>query len=130
MRAAGVAVLILVFLAFLQAPLLAARVEHDLPQEFGFYAKTAKGFQRILPNIIFDEDGVLYIESNSPPQFALSDIEYFLIYGKRDVTYLTLNPMLFFQQSPLGKLRFVLGREIPIEHYHIQQTKGHGAPPG
>lgn len=110
-----IAVLTLVLLLFLCPVAPAAKQVEDQPKEFGLYAKTGKGIQRIIPNIIFDQEGLLYIESNAPQQFPLNGVKHFLLYGKRDVTYLTLNPMLFFQQSPLGKMRFVLGKDIPIE---------------
>jgi|WetSurMetagenome_2_1015567.scaffolds.fasta_scaffold261354_2 hypothetical protein len=122
MRPAKVITLVIAVLVLLCAPALAAKQDQELPKDFGFYAKTGKGFQRIIPNIIFDQDGLLYIESNEPPHFSLNEIEYFLVYGKRDVTYLTLNPLLFVRQSPLGKMRFVFGKDIAIEVKKMGET--------
>lgn len=115
MTSLRITVLVVAILTFLCTSGLAAKPDHELPKDFGLYAKTEKGFQRIMPNIIFDQDGLLYIESNGPQQFSLKEIQYFLFYGKHNVRYLTLNPLLFYQQSPLGKMRFVFGKEIPIE---------------
>lgn len=115
MRYIRIAVLVLAMLSILFTAVLAAKRDQELPNEFGLYARTNKGLQRIVPNIIFDNEGVLYIESNEPQHFSLNSLEHFLIYGKKDVTYLTLNPLLFYQQSPLGRTRFVLGKEIPID---------------
>jgi hypothetical protein len=85
------------------------------PKEFGVYIKTQKALQRLMPNIVFDEKGILFIETNNPPHFLLKDIEYFVVYGKYDIKVLTMNPLLFIQQSPLGKTRFVFGKDIGIE---------------
>jgi hypothetical protein len=115
MRSAKNIILILAVLSLLCTPAFAAKEDQETPKEFGLYAKTTKGLHRITPNIIFDQDGVLYIESNEPQRFPLNAIQHFVIYGKQDITYLTLNPLLFFQQSPLGRTRFVLGKDIPIE---------------
>lgn len=115
MKSLKITTIILAVLAIFCTPVIAAKQDQVLPKEFGFYAKTGSGLQRITPNILFDQNGVLYVESNGPQRLSLSGIQYFVIYGKNDLTYLTLNPMLFFQQSPLGGMRFVLGKEIPIE---------------
>jgi len=85
------------------------------PKEFGVYVKTEKGLKRIVPNIVFNEKGVLFIELNNPARFLLKDIEFFVIYGKYDLTVLTLNPLLFFQPSPLGKQRYILGKAIAFD---------------
>jgi len=85
------------------------------PKEFGVYVKTEKGLKRLMPNMIFDERGLLFIEMNNPPRFLLKNVEFFVIYGKYDVKVLTLNPMLFFQPSPLGKQRYVFGKEIAFD---------------
>ena len=115
MKSVKIACIALLALVLFCASLVAARQDQERPKEFGVYAKTGSGLQRIAPNILFDQNGVLYVESNGPQRFPLGGIQYFVIYGKDDLTYLTLNPMLFFQQSPLGGSRFVLGKEIPIE---------------
>ena len=85
------------------------------PKEFGVYIKTQKVLQRLMPNIVFDENGILFIETNNPPHFLLKDIEYFVVYGKYDIKVLTMNPLLFIQQSPLGKARFVFGKDVGFE---------------
>jgi hypothetical protein len=115
MKSLKIAAVILAMLAILCTHATAAKQDQELPKEHGFYAKTGSGLQRITPNILFDQNGVLYVESNAPQRFSLSGIQHFVIYGKNDLTYLTFNPMLFFQQSPFGGMRFVLGKEIPIE---------------
>ncbi len=85
------------------------------PKETGVYVKTNKGLQRVLPNIVFDVQGVLYIESNDPARFLLRDVEYFVIYGKYNIDVLTLNPMVFLGPSPLGKQRFIFGKNVDFE---------------
>lgn len=85
------------------------------PKETGVYVKTNTGLKRILPNIVFDVDGVLYIESNSPSHFLLRDVEHFVVYGKYNIEVLTLNPMTFLGPSPLGKQRFLFGRNVDFE---------------
>ncbi len=85
------------------------------PKEYGTYIKTSKGLIRILPNIVFDENGVVFIESNNPAHFFLKDFQYFVLYGKQDMTVLTLNPMGFYQPSALGKPRFAFGKNIDID---------------
>jgi hypothetical protein len=122
MRPAKVITLVVAVLAMLCVPALAAKQDQERPKEFGLYASTGKGLQRITPNIIFDRDGVLYIESNETKGLSLKDIQHFVIYGKQDITYLTLNPLLFVQQSPLGKTRYVFGKDIPIEVKKIGET--------
>ncbi|MBP6942403.1 MAG: hypothetical protein KBB65_11570 [Syntrophorhabdaceae bacterium] len=85
------------------------------PKEIGVYVKTNTGLKRILPNIVFDVEGVLYIESNSPSHFLLRDVEHFVIYGKYNIEVLTLNPMTYLGPSPLGKQRFLFGRNVDFE---------------
>lgn len=85
------------------------------PKEVGVYAKTNKGLIRILPNIVFDVQGILYIESNDPVHFLLKDIEHFVIYGQYNIDVLTLNPMAFLGISPLGKPRFLFGKNVDFE---------------
>jgi hypothetical protein len=85
------------------------------PKEFGVYVKTEKGLKRLVPNIVFDEKGLLYVEMNNPPRFLLKDVQFFVIYGKYDTKVLTMNPMLFFQPSPLGKQRYAFGKEIAFD---------------
>lgn len=114
--------LVFAIVTLLCTPVFAAKQDQEVPKEFGLHAKTTKGLHRIIPNIIFDQDGVLYIESNEPQRFPLNGIQHFFIYGKKDITYLTLNPLLFFQQSPVGRTRFVLGKNIPIEIKKIDEA--------
>ena len=86
------------------------------PKEPGVYIKTDKGLKRLLPNIVFDRKRNLYcVESNNPAHFLLKDIEYFVFFGKYDFQFLTLNPMVLFQVSPLGKPAFIFGKNIDIE---------------
>jgi len=85
------------------------------PKEFGVYIKTQKALLRLMPNIVFDEKGILFIETNNPPHFLLKDIEYFVVYGKYDIKVLTMNPLLFIQQSSLGKSRFIFGKDISFD---------------
>ncbi len=84
------------------------------PKEFGIYAKTDKGMKRILPNIVSDDEGVYYLEPNKPQAFALGTIEYFIIFGKFQMQYLTLNPMKPYRPSPIGVQRVMFGREIDL----------------
>lgn len=84
------------------------------PKEFGVYVKTNKTLVRLLPNMVFDERGIFFIESNNPQRFILKDIDSFVIYGQYDLSVLTLNSLLFFQTSPLGKPRYIFGKEIDI----------------
>lgn len=115
MTAVRIMVFVFAVVVYLCSPAFAAKQDQERPNEFGLYAKTGKGLQRIMPNIVFDQNGVLYIESNEPKRFPLNGIQYFLVYGKHDITYLTLNPMVFFQQSPIGKMRFAFGRDMSVE---------------
>jgi len=94
---------------------LYAKEDITAPKEFGVYVKMKKSTNRLLPNIVFDEKGILFVESNNPPQFPLGELEHFIIHGKYDVKYLTLNPMLFITETPLGKSRFLLGKDIELE---------------
>jgi len=93
---------------------LSAKEDVVTPKEYGVYVKMPKTQKRLLPNILFDEKGILYIESNNPQRFSLAEVQLFIIYGKYDVKYLTLNPMLFVNESPLGKPRFIIGKDIEI----------------
>ncbi len=84
------------------------------PKEFGVYINTAKGLKRLLPNIVFEEENLLFIESNNPARFPLKDVSYFVIYGDYDMQFLTVNPLLFAQESPVGKSRFVFGKDVDM----------------
>ena len=84
-------------------------------KEYGAYVKLTKGYVRLLPNIVFDEKGVFFIEPNNPPHFFLKDVEFLVVYGEYDWSVLTVNPMGFFQPSPLGKPRFAFGKEVTID---------------
>jgi hypothetical protein len=85
------------------------------PKEFGVYLVTNGGMKRLVPNVVFDENGLLYIESRNPPRFALKDIDHFVLYGKHDMQVLTLNPMLFMQASRLGKARYGFGKNVDFD---------------
>ncbi|MCX7856796.1 MAG: hypothetical protein N2513_02260 [Deltaproteobacteria bacterium] len=109
---------ILIFLIVLFALILSSSYSADklqLPKEYGVYVKTPKGLIRLMPNIVFIEEGIYYIESLSPPRFLLKDVEYFIIYGDYNIEVLTFNPMEFFHSSLVGKPRFIFGRDISIE---------------
>ena len=93
----------------------AAKEDVVAPKEYGVYMKTPKTLKRLLPNIVFDEKGLLYIESNNPQRFPLADVGGFVIFGKYDIKFLTLNPLLFVNESALGKTRFIIGKNIDIE---------------
>ena len=94
---------------------LPAKEDVVAPKEYGVYVKTPKALKRVLPNILFDEKGILYIESNNPQRFPLGEVELVVIYGKYEMKYLTFNPLLFVSESPLGKPRFIIGNNIEIE---------------
>lgn len=94
---------------------LHAKDDFAKPKELGVYVKTEKGLKRLVPNIVFDEKGVLFVELNNPPRFLLKDVQFFVINGNYDLKVLTLNPLLFFQPSPLGKQRYILGKAIAFD---------------
>jgi len=112
LRYAAVTVVAVFFLA---GPLHAAKDDVPTPKEYGVYVKTAAKPVRILPNIVFQEGAMLYVESNNPPHFLLKDIKYFILYGKQEMQYLTFNNLVFINQSPLGRSRFMFGKEVEIE---------------
>jgi hypothetical protein len=91
------------------------------PKEPGAYVKTSNGLKRLLPNVVFisEEGGVYYIESNNPPHFLLKDFEYFVLFGKYDFQYFTLNPLVPFRASPLGKLSFMFGKNADVDSKQI-----------
>ena len=109
------AALCVVSISLFAVTLLHGKDDFTKPKEFGVYVKTEKSLKRLMPNIVFDEKGLLYIEMNNPPRFLLKDIEFFVIYGKYDMKVLTMNPMLFFQPSSLGKQRYIFGKEIAFD---------------
>ncbi len=111
-----IACVLLLGAILLPASVMAAAKEDVVaPKEYGVYVKTQKTQKRLMPNIVFDEKGLLYIESNNPQRFPLADVGGFIIYGKYDVQFLTLNPLLFISESALGKTRFIIGKNIDIE---------------
>jgi len=85
------------------------------PKEYGVYVQSNKTLKRLMPNVVFDQEGVIFVESNNPPVFLLKDVEQFVLYGNYDVQVLTINPLLFFRPSPLGKMRHVFGKNIEYE---------------
>jgi hypothetical protein len=85
------------------------------PKEPGVYIKTNQGLKRLLPNIVFDEEGHIYIEANNPTHFLLKDVEYFVFFGKYDFKVLTINEMRFVGPSPLGKPRFIFGKDVDFD---------------
>jgi len=68
-----------------------------VPKEYGVYAKTDKGLTRIIPNMIYDDQNILYVESSRPARFLLNSVQYFILYGKHDIQYLTLNSLKPFR---------------------------------
>ena len=114
-RIVCIATLCLILLGAFAAAAYAKNEKVATPKEYGTYIKTSKGLIRILPNIVFDEKGVVFVESNNPAHFFLKDVQYFVLYGKQDMTVLTLNPMGFYQPSSLGKPRFAFGKNIDID---------------
>ena len=112
-RAPKVLICLLVFFFFAVA--VHGKDDFSQPTEFGVYIKTDKGLKRLLPNMVFDERGLLYIEMNNPARFQLKDVESLVVYGKYDLSVFTLNPLLFFRPSPVGKHRYIFGKEIPYD---------------
>jgi hypothetical protein len=111
-------------------PLYGKDIKVPTPKEFGIYIKTAGGLKKIMPNVVFEEQGMIFIESNNPPRFPLKDMEYFVIYGTHNMDVLTMNPLLFVQASPLGKTRFMFGKNIDLtaqkkgENLYMVKPKG------
>jgi hypothetical protein len=118
-RRCGMAVLLCLVVLLVSVagvtPALAKDEKVPIPKEYGVHVKTAQGLKRIIPNIVFDEKGMLYVESNNPQRFLLKDIEYFVMYGKYDMQYLTMNPLLFLSQDRFGKVRYMFGKEVPVD---------------
>lgn len=113
-RLAGALLLVAMLLLPLSV-IAAAKEDVVAPKEYGVYMKTQKAQKRLMPNIVFDEKGLLYIESNNPQRFPLADVGGFIIFGKYEMKFLTLNPLLFVSESSLGKSRFIIGKDIEIE---------------
>ena len=121
-RRSALLLLTIAFLAavFLAGPSFAKDDKIATPKEFGTYIKTSAGLKRLVPNIVQDNNGMLFIESNKPQVFPLKDVEYFVIYGPRNMEVLTINPLLFLQASGLGKPRYMFGKNIE----YTTQKKG------
>ncbi len=115
LRTICVITLCLVLFAAFATAVLAKNEKVATPKEYGAYIKTSKGFVRLLPNIVFDENGVVFVESNNPAHFFLKDFQYFVLYGNYEMSVLTVNPMGFYQPSALGKPRFAFGKNIGID---------------
>jgi len=107
-------ILIFILLIALFGMPLYAKDDKVQPKEYGVYIKTQKSLVRLMPNMVYDERGVFYVESNNPARFVLKDIEYFIIYGQYETNVLTFNSLLFFQPSPLGKQRYIFGKDIDV----------------
>jgi len=105
--------LVLAFLTLLGGEGLSK--EGPLPREFGVYVKTQKGFKRLMPNVVLEERGVYFLESLNPPRLLLGEVEYFVVCGTYNVEVLTLNPLVPWQKSALGKDRFIFGKELDVE---------------
>lgn len=112
-RILSVSIILTILLASL--PLYAKDDLVIRPAAPGVYIKAGKTLARLIPNIVFDEQGLLYVESNNPPRFLLKNIEYFVFYGQYNIKYLTLNPLVFYRMSPVGKSRFKIGKDIEID---------------
>ena len=110
----GIAFCLILFCVF-AASVYAKNEKVATPREPGVYIKTTKGLIRLLPNIVFDENGVFFVESNDPAHFFMKDFQYFVLYGKHDMSVLTVNPMGFYQPSALGKPRFAFGKDIEVD---------------
>jgi hypothetical protein len=108
-------VLICILLILMIGSSVYAKDDKINPKEPGVYIKTDKGLKRLLPNIVQNEEEMIYVESNNPAHFLLKDVEYFVFFGAYDFKSLTLNPMVFFQASPLGKPAFIFGKDIDVE---------------
>lgn len=95
----------------------AAKENVPTPGEYGVYAKTAKGLTRIVTNIVYEEERthILYLEGNKPIRFPLSTVEYFVIYGKHNMQYFTLNNLKPLRMTPLGVPCFMFGTEVSID---------------
>jgi hypothetical protein len=89
------------------------------PKEPGVYIKADKSLIRLLPNMVFDEQGLLFIESNNPRRFFLKNIEYFMVFGKYSIDFVTINPLLFLNVSSLGKPHFIIGKDMEIDIKNI-----------
>ena len=98
----------------LAGPLCAAKDEAPTPKDYGVYVKTESKLVRILPNVVFDAR-IPYLESNNPRRFPLNEFGYFILYGKYDMRFLTLNSLTLAGQSPLGRPRFMFGKETDVE---------------
>jgi hypothetical protein len=96
-------------------PLDAAKNTPGTPPEYGVYVKTSKKLVRILPNMLFEGKGGLYLDSNKPPHFLLNEIRYFVLSGRYEVKVLTLNNLTFIGGSGLGMDRYGIAGEVPIE---------------
>ncbi|HVN96166.1 MAG TPA: hypothetical protein VMT62_07040 [Syntrophorhabdaceae bacterium] len=108
-------ILICILLIMLVAIPLYAKDDKINPKEPGAYIKTSQGLKRLLPNIVFDEEGLIYVEANNPVHFLLKDVQYFVFSGKYDFKVLTLNPMRFLGPSPLGKPRLAFGKNVDFD---------------
>lgn len=87
----------------------------NLPKDFGVYIKTDKGFKRLTPNMVLEEGGIYFIEPLNPPRFLLREVEYFVVSGTYNIQFLTINPMVPWQKSFIGRERFMFGKELPLE---------------
>ena len=108
-------VLLLLGLVLLFSGFAPAKEDVVTPKEPGVYVQATKSQKRLLPNIVFEEQGLIYVESNNPQRFPLGEVQYFIVYGKFDLKLLTLNPLLFLTQSPVGKMRYAFGKDVEIE---------------
>jgi hypothetical protein len=108
-------ILVCVFLILMIGVSAFAKDDKVNPKEHGVYIKTDKVLKRLLPNIVFQEEDLYYIESNNPPHFLLKDVEYFVFFGNYNFQFLTMHPMVLLSVSPLGKPAFTFDKGIDVE---------------
>jgi len=93
----------------------AASEDVPVPKEYGIYAKTDKGLTRIISNIVYEDQRILYLERSNPISFPLNSVRYFVIYGKHEMQYLTLNNLKPFQMTNFGVRRYMLGLDVGLD---------------
>ncbi len=107
--------LCVVFICLFAVTLLHGKDDFTKPKEFGVYVKTEKGLKRLVPNIVFNEKGVLFVELNNPARFLLKRCSVFCHLRQIRFNSPYPEPFTFFQPSPLGKQRYILGKAIAFD---------------
>ncbi len=115
LRTICVIILCLVLFAAFSTAVFAKNEKVATPKEHGAYIKTSKGLVRLLPNIVFDEDGVVFVESNTPAPYFQQVVQDLVGDGQYELKVVHVNPMGFYQPSALGKPRFAFGKDIEID---------------